>query len=158
MIFASFNIKPYLAEYLTALFGESEPIPHVRFPRSEYLYHVTFGLMTLRPAGVPPEKGNITVRLPRKRLGKNPLHHNYISPESEKKIEAIARRLFFAHLHNFVDEQAVNHGEPICDSVEIFLKIHQIETVNLESLTKSYYRWREKVRGRIKKRKYNRRN
>lgn len=156
MVLIRVNIKPHLCEYARSIYVDKDDT-YIRFPDSEYLYHVLHNLMSKRPATVSPiDKGNLQIALPHRSRGKDPLVYNYISDNGRKIIERKLNRLFFAHLHDFVDEQVNTFGQPINESVYLFMEHHAIRSISHDALLKSYYRWRTKVRRRISKRKYDR--
>lgn len=155
MVYTSVEIAPYLAEYVYAIYGCDVPVLHVRFPDKEYLYHVIYNMMVKRPVNAPSvDRGNLTIALPCRSRGKDPLVYNYLSERSVKVIENKIYRLFFAHMHDFVDEQVYTFHQPISESVYMFMNKYFIDSISHETLLKSYYRWRQKCRQRITKRKY----
>ena len=156
MLTTKIQIKPFLAEYAKAKFAvENEE--YIQFQDTEYLYHVIYNLMIKRPANVAPvDSGNLEIALPHRPYGKNPETHNYIPPRSELIIEKKLNRLFFAQMQDFVDEQVEEYGQPINESVFMFMHNYNIKSISEDALLKSYYRWRERTRQKIRKRKYTR--
>lgn len=154
MITTKIQIKPFLAEYAKSLYKVDDKA-YIQFPDKEYLYHVVYNLMIKRPDNVSPlDIGNLEIALPSMHRGKDPLTYNYISKAGQLLIEKKLNRLFFAHMHDFVDEQVQEYGQPINESVFMFMSKFNISSITEDALLKSYYRWRSKVRRKIKKRKY----
>lgn len=153
MITVLINVKEYLAEYARSKFsvdGES----YIQFQDSDYMYHVVYNLMSKRPDNVPLDSGNIEIALPHCSRGKDPETYNYICKSGQSIIEKKLTRLFFAQMHDFIDEQVHDFGQPINESVFLFMSNYNIDSISEDALVKSYYRWRAKIRKRIKKRKY----
>ena len=153
MITATIQIKEYLAEYAYHKFGvENESF--VRFPDTDYLYHVVYNLMDKRPIGTPADFGNLQIALPNRSRGKNPQSYNYICATGIRIIEKKIELRFWAELHDFVDERVHVYGEQYNASVFLFMKTFGITGITEDALIKNYYRWRSKTRRKIKKRKY----
>lgn len=156
MVTTKIKIKPFLAEYAKAKYFVEDQ-EYIQFPDSEYLYHVVYNLMLKRPDNVTPiDDGNLEIALPHRSRGKDPLVYNYISKTGEDLIEKKLYRLFFAQLHDFVDEQVHEYNQPINESAFMFMNRYGITSITEDALIKSYYRWRSGMRRKIKKRKYNR--
>lgn len=157
MMTATISIKPHLAEYMKARYGQLDGI--IRLPDSDDLYHLIWQLMGRTPAGVNPfdRQGNLVMALPDRRLGKDPAVFNYLSHRSEEIIEKKIRQLFTLELHQAMDANAHNghlltNQEMVC----CFMAQYGIESISEDALLKDYYRWRDLVRRR-KKRQYRRR-
>lgn len=157
------TLTPYLAEYLIHKFGNG-PGTAIVIPDSDDLYHLIWDLMSIRPADVTPiDTGNVTIKLPDRRLGKDPQYYNYIKPRYQFLIDAKVRRLFNAELHQMLDENhAHGHLENNLNLVVRFLGSRCITSVTEDALLKNYYRWREnnrkKKRRAYKKKLNNARN
>lgn len=157
MITTSISITPYLAEYLIGKYnnGADEPI---RIPDTSDLYHAIWQLMTRRPAGLSPiDAGNLTIILPERRVGKDPMVYNYLSERSIKMIEIHIKRMFNYDLHTALLENR-EIGSPLTnlDVVHRFLCEYGITTLSEDALLKNYYRYRENLRKRAKHREYKR--
>jgi hypothetical protein len=153
MITTKIQIKPHLAEYAKQKYS----IPgkeYILLSDTEYLYHVLCNLMSKRPENAHIDTSNLEIALPHQSRGKAPETYNYITASGAKNIEKKLNRLFWAEMHEFVDEHVNTHGEPINETVFLFKNKYGIESITEDALIKSYYRWRSKIRTKIKKRKY----
>jgi hypothetical protein len=155
MITTTISIEPYLAEYLRGKFnnGADEPF---RIPDNTDLYHVVWTLMMPRPKNYSPiDKGNLTFALPDRRIGKDPAVYNYLSSRSAKTIEREVRRMFNRELHVAMDENDLN-GRTLkqIEVAHTFLCSYCIESLTEDALLKNFYRWRENLRKRSKRRNY----
>lgn len=153
MITTKITVRPFLAEYAKTVF-KVEGANYIHFPDSYYLYHVVYNLMSIRPTNAPIDSGNLEIALPHRSRGKDPETYNYISKTGQTIINKKLNRLFFAQMHDFVDEQVNEYAQPINESVYLFMTHYNIQSISEDALLKSYYRWRTKVRNKIKKRKY----
>ena len=153
MITTKIQVKPFLAEYAKNRFSV-EGKEYIKFPDSEYLYHVMCDLMSKRPESAKIDTGNLEIALPRQARGKDPVTFNYIFEAGQKVIEKKLTRLFWAHVHEFIDEQVRTYGEPINESAFLFMTKFGISEITEDALVKSYYRWRGRTREKRKKRKY----
>jgi len=155
MITTSINIEPYLAEYLCGKYNQGLSGPF-KIPDKTDLYHAIWDLMTTRRKDNPQiDTGNITLILPNRRIGKNPLYFNYLSQRSAKIIEKDVRRMFNRELHLIMDENDLNNHEySNIDLVYRFLNAYHITSISADALLKNFYRWRDSVRKRGKRRKY----
>ena len=155
MITTSISITPYLAEYLRGKYnnGADEPF---RIPDNTDLYHVIWTLMSRRHQNQSPiDDGNLTIILPERRIGKDPEIYNYLSPRSAKIIETEIRRMFNRELHTAMDENDLNgHELNNLDIVHNFLCAYCIDSISEDALLKNFYRWRENIRKRKKRREY----
>jgi hypothetical protein len=155
MITTSIQIEPYLAEYLRGKFnnGSSEPF---RIPDNTDLYHIIWTLMAKRRSDQSPvDNGNLTFILPERRIGKDPLVYNYLSSRSARIIEIEIRRMFNRELHSIMDENDQNgHEFNNLDIVHNFLCSYCIESISEDALLKNFYRWRENIRKRKRRREY----
>lgn len=155
MITTSIMITPYLAEYLREKYnnGADEPI---RIPDNTDLYHVIWTLMARRHQNQSPvDNGNLTIVLPDRRIGKDPQVYNYLSPRAAKVIENEVRRMFNRDLHTAMDENDLNgHELNNLDIVHKFLCSYCIDSITEDALLKNFYRWRENIRKRKRRREY----
>lgn len=158
MITTSIQIEPYLAEFLRGKLnnGSEEPL---RIPDNLDLYHTVWTLMSRRRKDQSPvDKGNLTFILPDRRIGKDPAYFNYLSPRSAKIIEREIRRMFNGELHTMMDENNLNgHGLTNLEVVHQFMCTYFIDSISEDALLKNFYRWRESIRKRKKRREYKRR-
>lgn len=155
MITTSIHIEPYLAEYLRGKFnnGANEPF---RIPDNTDLYHTIWSLMLPRPKDYTPiDEGNLTFALPDRRIGKDPTVYNYLSLRAARIIEREIRRMFNREVHIAMDENDLN-GRALrqIDVVHMLLCSYGIESITEDAILKNFYRWRENVRKRSKRRSY----
>ena len=154
------TITPYLAEYIASKSGSCPGDPVSIHPDSD-LYILIWDLMQRRPANIPPiDTGNLILRLPDRRVGKDPTHYNYLSAEAAKIISDKIRKLFNMELHQVMDDN-LHAGSPekMIDVAYRFICRYEIRSISEDALVKNYYRWRETVRpkskrGYIKKKMY----
>ncbi len=155
MITTSIIIEPFLAEYLRGKYnnGANEPF---RIPDTTDLYHTIWSLMARRRKDQSPvDKGNLTIILPERRIGKDPEVFNYLCQRSAKLIELEVRRMFNRELHGLMDENEQNARELTnLDVVHNFLCAYAIESISEDALLKNFYRWRENLRKRKVRREY----
>lgn len=157
MVTTTISIIPYLAEYMRGKYnnGSDEPF---QIPDNDDLYHVIWALMMKRPVNASPtDSGNLVFVLPDRRIGKDPAYYNYLSPRSQKIIGDRISSLFDLELHQKLDENTQN-GHPM-DNINVvhqFMCSYGIDSISEDALLKNYYRWREKVRQREKRRGYKR--
>lgn len=158
MITTEINITPFLAEYVIGKYNNGALEP-VTIPQTTDLYHVIWDLMAKRPAGASPvDRGNLSIILPDRRVGKDPLHYNYIAPAGAKIIENKIRSMFNAELHASLLENDQNgHELDNIDVVHQFICMYCIESISEDALIKNYYRWRENMRKRKARRDYKKR-
>ncbi len=153
MITTKITIKNFLAEYAQIKF-KVENETYVSFSNNDFLYILLYNLMDKRPEDQPIDTGNLEIALPHRSRGKDPSTYNYICAKGEKLIEKRLNKLFWAEMHDFVDERVHEYGELISDSVFSFMKAYAITGITEDALIKNYYRWRSKTRRKIKKRRY----
>lgn len=154
MITTSINIKEHLAQYAKVVFEEPGK-SYIRIPHQHDLYHILAFLMQKRPNGVPIRKGNLDIALPAQSRGKCPQTYNYISDRSTAIIEEKIECLFWAHVHDFVDERHHRFGEQMNSAIYMFMRKFKITAITEDALSKNYYRWRWQVRRKRRKRNYN---
>ena len=115
--------------------------------------------MSRRPDNVPVlESGNLEIALPDRRAGKDPAVYNYLSVRAVKGIELHIKNMFNQELHSeLMDNDRRGHFLDNIDVVHKFLCTYGIESISEDALLKNYYRYREALRQR-KKRKQRREN
>lgn len=155
MITTCIQIEPYLAEYLRGKYnnGADEPL---KIPDNTDLYHIVWTLMAKRQCNQSPvDNGNLAFILPERRIGKDPKVYNFLSPRSTKIIELEIRRMFNRELHLVMDENDQNgHELNNLDVVHNFLCSYCIDSISEDALLKNFYRWRDNLRKRRKRREY----
>ena len=88
MITTQIEITPYLAEYIYGKYNNGDSDEPVSIPDSEDLYHIIWDYMVKRPVNVSPiDKGNLILKLPSRRIGKDPAVYNYLSARAVHGIE-----------------------------------------------------------------------
>lgn len=146
------TITPYLAEYIAAKNGCKCGEPVSIHPDSD-LYVLIWDLMRKRPSHVSPiDTGNLVLRLPDRRRGKDPIYYNYLSEQSARLISEKIRKLFNMELHQVMDDN-LHAGSPekMIDVAYKFILRYQIQSISEDALVKNYYRWRETVRPKCKR-------
>ena len=158
MITTKITITPYLAEYIIGKYNHCNK-GEVRIPDSSDLYHIIWEYMSRRPDNVPVfESGNLEIALPDRRAGKDPAVYNYLSLRAVKGIELHIKNMFNQELHSeLMDNDRRGHFLDNIDVVHKFLCTYGIESISEDALLKNYYRYREALRQR-KKRKQRRDN
>lgn len=154
MITVKINVAPYVAEYVRGkYFDHEEGVVH--FPSGLDVYIMIYDLLQTRPADCPVDVGNLEFALPDRREGKKPQTYNYLSQRAQKMLGDKLRRMMWAELHDFMDDNKHINGIQFKDSVFIFLRKYCIESITEDALIKNYQRWRYKLR-RNNKREYTR--
>lgn len=157
MVTTKFYIKEHLKEYMIGKFNNHADSP-VYLPDDMDLYHTIYDLMQKRPIDCPLDKGNIEIVLPNRRCGKDPEYYNYISIRAQLIINRKIERMFWAELHEYIDDNRHMKGINLIDSVCTFMTKYRINSITIDALIKNYYRWRDKVRKRDTKRNYTKNN
>ena len=158
MITTKIQIEPYLAQWLTAKYYDGK-VGAVRFPPHTDIYEKVYDVMTTRPAGVSPiDNGNLEFALPDKRdgnfsFGKNPERYNYISAQGARILGKRFNAMFWAEIHEVMDENKHLHGIDYQDTAYMLVRRYDLKDISDEGLLKNYQRWKDKMR-RKKKRDY----
>lgn len=156
MIKIRINIKAHLAEYLIGkYFNEDQQC--VCLPDKLDLYHTIWNLLEKVPVNCQPLlEGNLCLALPSRRLGKDPETYNYLGERSihivSKRIEA----LFLGDLRSRLDAGKHLHTLQYQDVVHEFKCQYMIDSITDDALLKDFYRWRNNIRKK-EKRKYQKR-
>lgn len=158
MITTKITITPYLAEYIQGKYNNCNN-GEVKIPDTTDLYYLIWEYMSRRPDNVPVmESGNLIIALPDRRQGKDPAVFNYLSVRAIKSIELHIKNMFNQELHSeLMDNDRRGHFLDNIDVVHKFLCTYGIESISEDALLKNYYRYREALRQR-KKRKQRREN
>ena len=157
MISTRITISPYLAEYMIGKFNNFVDEPLKLDPHSD-LYCLIWDLMRKRPANASPvDTGNLSFYLPDRRVGKSPEVYNYLCPDSVILIEQHIKKLFNLELHQLLLDNHSNF-RPIQDIQVIhkFMCTYGIDSISEDALVKNFYRWREALVKREKRREYSR--
>ena len=152
MITISVDIIPYVAEYISGKYYDAS-VGGVRFPPGSDIYHLIYDLLAKRPYGVKPATGNLRLALPDRRMankagGKSPEQYNYISAAGQRILERKMRLLFWAEVHDLMDENKHLHGINYKDTAWDFLHRYGIRSISDDGILKNYQRWRLKTRPR----------
>lgn len=153
MIVTKITIKAHLAEYLTGKYYDTDNQCVVLDDNLD-LYHTIWNLTEKRPVNCPIDSGNLVLGLPSRRIGKNPAVYNYLGERSIKIINKRVETLFFAELRQSLDGNKHQDGIEYLDTVYEFINAYCIESITPDALLKDFYRWRDLVRKRKKKRAY----
>ena len=154
MITTQIEITPYLAEYIYGKYNNGDSDEPVSIPDSEDLYHIIWDYMVKRPANVSPvDRGNLILKLPSRRIGKDPAVYNYLSARAVHGIELHIRAMFNQELHSeLLENDRLGHLLDNIDVVHRFLCQYCIISISEDALLKNYYRYRENLRQRKKRR------
>ncbi len=156
MITTKIQLKPHLAEYLHGKYPDKDSPQWVHLPGELDLYHVIWDLMQKRPQHCPVDRGNVTLLLPVRRIGKDPEYYNYLGQRSQNIIDDKVEAMFYAELHHELDTNKHTEGIQYQDTVHLFMCKYCIESITSDALLKNYYRWRDKIRKKKQRRKYTR--
>jgi hypothetical protein len=163
----SIEITPHLAEYARKKYHASSADGSIRIPSTSDLYHCVWHHMQ-RPPSVPvPEAsasgqsspGILLISLPSRRPSstdgpwKDPAYFNYLSSEAARSIEACLRREFNFEFHRAMMENE-ERGRPRrnIDVVDDFMRQYRLESITSDALLKNYYRYRDLVRPKQRRR------
>ena len=156
MITTKIQIKEHLAEYCIGKWGTDFRQP-VSFPVNTDLYAAIYNLTIKRPENCPLDKGNLVIILPSKRydpdldVRKHPEVYNYLSERACGIIQRKIETLFWAELHELIDENKHRLGIEYVDSVYTFMCKYRITKITEDALLKNYQRWKENIRKRQKR-------
>lgn len=153
MVTTKIEIKKHLAEYVHGKYNACMPGP-VFLPDREDLYHVVYDLLEKRPVSCLPDSGNLELGIPDRRIGKSPDTYNYLGARSCRIISQKIEVLFWAELHSLIDENKHLYGIQYIETVAYFMRKYGIQSITEDALLKNYYRWRDKVRKKSKRRGY----
>lgn len=150
MVLVTIPIAPELAEYARGKWFDPE-IGAVHFPDNSDICVTVFDLMEKRPAQCPPDRGNLTLAVPCRRIGKSPQTYNYLTGRSIAIIEQRLRVLMWAELHDLMDENKHLRGIQFKETAYTFRLRYGIESISEDALLKNYQRWRDKMRRTLKR-------
>lgn len=153
MVTTRIEIKEHLAEYIYGKYNYCMIGP-VSFPSKEDIYHVIYDLLERRPAVCPPDNGNVELVIPERKLGKTPETYNYLGIRSCRIISQKIETSFWAELHDLLDENKHQYGIQYIETVAYFMRKYGIQSISEDALLKNYYRWRDKVRKKSRRRQY----
>lgn len=145
MVTTRIQIKPHLKEYILGKYNQFLD-QCVRFPDRLDIYHAIFNLTEKRPVNCPVDSGNLEIVLPHPHGSKHPETYNYLSRESQKKIEQKIERMFWSDLREFIETNRYKNSAGYIESVYAFMRKYGIYSISDDALIKHYYRWRKKVR------------
>ena len=146
MITTKINIKQHLAEYICSKYGEYTENKSIRFPHRSEIYHAIFHYTEKRPVNCPVDSGNLEIVLPKPDSSKQPKTYNYLSIQSQKKIERLMDEMFWADFILYVEHKRHKTLAKYIDLVFEFRKKYRIISISEDAMIKYYYRWRKKVR------------
>jgi hypothetical protein len=156
MVSISISIKKHLEEYLVGKFNDFKGSP-VHLPGNLDICHLLYDLLCKRPSNVPVPDGTLRIALPNRREGKDPEYYNHLSERSQRILENKIESMFWADLHDLMDYNKHILGMGYSDTVYTFMLRYGIHSISEDAIIKNYYRWRDKIRHRKKKREYNKR-
>ena len=149
------KVKPYLKEYLIGKYCAGEDMP-IQFPDKTEVYHIIWNLLEKRPVNVPVDTGNLEIILPYRREGKSPLVYNYLGLRSHRIIERNISVMMWSELHVLVEENKHKFGIDFIESVHYFMRKYCIDSLTEDAFLKNFYRWRDSLRKKAKKRCFRR--
>lgn len=157
MVTTYIEIKDHLVEYMhhKYLVKDSD---YIDIPHSDDLYYVLNNLRTRRPVNSTENSGNLKFSVPAPRSGRDPEIYNYYSSAAIASIQSRINRMFKAEFHDFMDHRVDECGDSIIEAALLFMSKYKIASIELDSLSKDYYRWRKKHRAARKVRAYNYQN
>ena len=155
MTTATIQIEPYVAEYIRGKFFDAE-YGAVHFPPGSDIYVTIYDLMERRPKTVGRDRGNLTFCLPDRRDanhrgGKSPETYNWFSEDSVKILERRMRVMMWAELHDTLDEAKHLRGIKFTESVYVFMRRYDLQSITEDALLKNYQRWRDAQRRTVKR-------
>ena len=148
------KVPELIRERVIARYGKFQPAA-VTFPDRLDIYHMIYDLLEKRPSNVPVDHGNLEIFLPVRSVGKNTDIYNYLGLRSEYILSKKLEIMMWAELHDHLDDQKHRLGINYVVSVHSFMLKYAITGITEDAFLKNYYRWREDVR-RKEKRKYQR--
>lgn len=155
MTTATIQIEPYVAEYIRGKFFTPE-YNAVHFPAGSDIYVTLYDLMERRPKSAGVDRGNLTLCLPDRReankaCGKSPDTYNWFSGESVKILERRMKVMMWAELHDTLDEAKHLRGIKFTESVYVFMRRYDLQSISEDALLKNYQRWRDAQRRTVKR-------
>jgi len=144
MVTTRIHIKPHLKEYLSGKY--QSPDKYIHFPDRLEIYHTIFNLTEKRPVNCPIDAGNVEIALPYPVSYKQPKTYNYLSAQSQKKIEKIIEIMFWSDFRQYIEFGRNKTGSSFSNLVYEFRKKYGINSISEDALIKHYYRWRKKTR------------
>lgn len=148
MITVTVQVKPYLAAYLSTTYAYCTGEGAIRFTKNQNLYHCLLQLTAPRPKGVSwKEEGNLTLALPCPDVGKDPRTYNYLGVEAVKRLEQEINVEMRHSYYSYLMKKKYKEGVMLKRATQMFLDEHGMtELIPEETMLKSYYLWREKVK------------
>lgn len=154
MVTTRIQVKPHLKEYCIGKYNSHADGP-VRFPDTLDLYHTIYDLLRKRPVDAPPiDRGNLEIFLPVRSNGKKVEYYNYLGERSIVIIEKKIETMMWAELHDLLDDQKHRYGIEYIETIFRFMSKYTINSITEDAMLKNYYRWRNNVRQKGKRRKY----
>ena len=155
MTTATIQIEPYVAEYIRGKFWD-ESHGAVHFPPGSDIYVTIYDLMERRPKSAGRDQGNLKFCLPdrrdaNQRGGKSPETYNWFSEDSVKILERRMRVMMWAELHDTLDEAKHLRGIKFTESVYVFMRRYDLQSITEDALLKNYQRWRDAQRRTVKR-------
>jgi hypothetical protein len=149
-------IKEYLREYCIGRFNHGEDAP-ILFPDKLDIYHVILDLTETRPTNATTD-GNMDIFIPSPSHGKNPKIYNYLSSRAQAIIERKISIMMWADLHGDLESGKQILGLQYNEIIYKFMNRYGITSITEDAMSKHFYRYKENIRKRTVRRKYNRSN
>lgn len=138
-----FNVRPYLAEYLSMKYSWPQK-GACKIPPSSELHYLFLDLLSRRPIGAGRDTGNVEFILPNHARGKKTETHNYLSGRSREKIEQWIYCQFWAEFHRFAEYHIHIKGTSLLMSVLLFKSKYNINSLSQDAFIKNFQRWRDR--------------
>ena len=153
MVIACIEIKKHLVEYLNYKYLV-ENHNYIDIPHSDDLYYVLNNLRSKRPINVLVNTGNLMFRIPYPRGGRDPDEYNHYSQDAIATIQSRINWMFKAEFHDLMDYRVDECGDALIEATILFMNKYKVYSIESDSLSKDYYRWRKKHRAQRKVRAY----
>lgn len=158
MVKTRITVDAYIAEYARGKYWDASA-QAVRFPSHTDIYEYVYNVLRRRPRNASPiDRGNLEIVLPDKHegdlsYGKSPEQFNYISERGSMLLNKRLKSMFWAEVHEAMDEGKHIRGLQYKDIAYMFVCRYDISSISDDSLMKNYQRWRDNMR-RQRKRSY----
>lgn len=169
------EITPYLAEYARKKYHAGTADGSIHIPSTSDLYHCVWHHMQRPPsppapkmppapmlaasAASQPSPGILLISLPSRRPSstdgpwKDPAYFNHLSSEAARSIESCLRREFNFEFHRaMMENEERGHPRRNIDVVDDFMRQYRLQSITSDALLKNYYRYRDLVRPKPRRR------
>lgn len=139
------HITQYLAEYAVKKFPVNENTGAISIPTSSDLYHIVWNGMSKPPHDIETDEGgNLLIRLPKRREGKDPIYYNHIPRSTVRSIEGALRSYFNYDLHlRLMRNEQKGSPDTIINIVYGFIREYDLQSISADALLKNWQRYRQ---------------